>query len=131
MYFYVDNFNELNATVVTLIKIITYNSVALKLESNTATNIEQLKEFFNKLILKKAADDNISIKNFPVCKELITRKINFLDRKKSFNLQLPSSFFLSSRRCSDLCFTSRTVCVLGIFLGIKPGGNITMFWVHE
>ena len=41
MYFYVDNFNELNATVVTLIKIITYNSVALKLESNTATNIEQ------------------------------------------------------------------------------------------
>ena len=33
--FYVDNFNELNATIVT------YNSFALKLESNTETNILQ------------------------------------------------------------------------------------------
>ena len=40
--FHVDNFNEFNATIVHCnLNIITYNSVALKLESNTATNIVQ------------------------------------------------------------------------------------------
>ena len=38
--------------------------------SLTVSLIMFLKEFFEKLILKKSEDDNKSMKNYPACKEL-------------------------------------------------------------